>query len=175
MTPSQRGLSLCAITAIILSAGFHARGADQDDSVPYPNGYRSWTFLHASTIPPKLPGFWKRPCESPCTAGIFYFYANAKAMTGLRTGEYPDGAIIAEELLEWRGRESGSGAEGARRMVGVMAKDSLRYGATGGWGFATYDGDSQQDQLDSAAKKACFECHIPRKNQGYVFSEYHER
>jgi len=98
--------------------------AGDGQNVPYPEGYRHWTYLHSSMIGPKLQGFWKRPCESPCTAGIFHFYANDKAMTGIRTGDYSDGAIIAEE---------------------------------------------------SAAQKACFECHIPRKDHGFVFSEYRER
>ncbi len=101
--------------------------------------------------------------------------ANPKAMTGLQTGQYADGAIIAEELLEILGSPSGGGKEGERRLVGAMVKDSQRYASTGGWGFGSYDGDSREDNPDSAAKKACFECHIPRKDQGYVFAEYRER
>jgi hypothetical protein len=163
-----------ALLGIALFGSFGARGAD-DQAVPYPEGYRHWTFLHSSVIGPKLPGFWKRPCEKPCTAGIFGFYANEKAMTGLRTGEYADGAIIAEELLELLGSPSGGGKEGARRLVGVMVKDNKRYASTGGWGFGSYDDDSRENTLDSAAKTACFTCHIPRKDKGYVFAEYHER
>jgi hypothetical protein len=59
--------------------------------------------------------------------GIFNFYANEKVMTGLRSGVYPDGAVIAEELLEILGSASGGGKEGERRLVGVMVKDSQRY------------------------------------------------
>jgi hypothetical protein len=168
------GLPALAIVGLTLAGSFYARGAD-DEKVPFPDGYRHWTFLHSSLIGPKLPGFWKRPCEKPCTAGIFQFYANEKAMAGLRTGEYADGAIIAEELLEVLGSDSGGAKEGERRMVGVMVKDSNRYAATGGWGFGTYQDASREDGLDGAAKKACFQCHVPRKDQGYVFSEYHER
>ena len=163
-----------AIVAFALSGCFDARGAD-GQTVPYPEGYRHWTYLHSSLIGPKLAGFWKRPCEKPCTAGIFNFYANEKAMAGLQTGQYADGAIIAEELLEMLGSPSGGGKEGERRLVGVMVKDSQRYESTGGWGFGSYDGDSREDNLDGAAKKACFECHIPRKDRGYVFTEYRER
>jgi Cytochrome P460 len=96
-------------------------------------------------------------------------------MTGLRTGQYSDGAVIAEELLEMRGSDSGSGKEGERRLVGVMVKDNQRYPSTGGWGFGSYDGDAREDYLDSAARKACFECHISRKDHGFVFAEYRER
>jgi hypothetical protein len=145
------------------------------DSVPFPEGYRHWTYLHSSLIGPTLAGFWKRPCEKPCTAGIFHFYANDKAMTGLRTGDYADGAILAEEMLELHGSASGGGKEGERRLVGVMVKDSTRYASTGGWGFGSFDGATLENQLDAAARRACFACHIPRKEQGYVFSSYHER
>lgn len=168
------GVPALAVVAFALAGCFNARGAD-DQAVPYPEGYRHWTYLHTSLISPKLPGFWKRPCEKPCTAGIFHFYANEKAMAGLKTGQYADGAIIAEEMLELLGSPSGGGQEGERRLVGVMVKDNQRYASTGGWGFGSYDGDSREDNLDSAAKKACFQCHIPKKDQGYVFTEYRER
>jgi Cytochrome P460 len=166
--------NLHAILVIAL-AGFFPMHAGDDQAVPYPEGYRHWTHLHSSLISATLPGFWKRPCEKPCTAGIFHFFGNDKAMTGLRTGEYADGAIIAEELLEVLGSASGGGKEGERRTVGVMVKDSKRYESTGGWGFGSFDGATKENQLDSAARKACFECHIPRKDHGYVFTEYRER
>jgi len=163
-----------AIVAIALIGCFYLR-AEEDTPVPYPAGYRSWTFLHSSIVGGKQPGFWKPPCDKPCTGGIFNFYANEKAMEGLRTGVYADGAIIAEELLELLGRDNGSAQEGPRRMVGVMVKDSKRYASTGGWGFGKYNTVTLADELDSAARNACFQCHIPRKDRGYVFTEYRER
>src|ERR1700691_2597516 len=113
-TTLTKGLTALAIIALALTVRFDARAAD-DQTVPYPEGYRHWTYLHSSLIGPTLAGFWKRPCEKPCTAGIFNFYANEKAMTGLRTGNYADGAVIAEELLEMLGSATGGGKEGQRR------------------------------------------------------------
>jgi hypothetical protein len=168
------GVPAMAIMVLTFAGFFQVRG-DDDQTVPYPQGYRHWTYLHSSLIGPKLAGFWKRPCEKPCTAGIFNFYANAEAMTGLRTGEYANGAIFAEELLEMLGSPTGGGKEGERRLVGVMVKDSQRYVSTGGWGFGTFDGATTENELDSAARKACFQCHIPRKDHGFVFTEYQER
>lgn len=161
--------------SVIVSTGLFRARAAGSDTVPFPEGYRHWTFLHSSLIGPTLAGFWKRPCEKPCTAGIFHFYANEKAMTGLRTGEYADGAIIAEEMLELLGSPTGGGKEGERRLVGVMVKDSKRYASTGGWGFGSFDGATLENQLDAAGRQACFDCHIPRKDHGYVFSSYRER
>ena len=154
--------------------GSRAIGAD-DAAVPYPEGYRHWTFLHSSMVPPNFGDFENKPCAKPCTAGLFHFYANDKAMEGLRTGTYPDGAIIAEEMLEYLGHENGSGAEGQWRVVGVMVKDSRRYASTGGWGFGNFESGSRTNTLDAAAQNACFQCHVPRKDHGYVFTEYRER
>jgi Cytochrome P460 len=173
----QRGRFLSGFAAIVgvaLCCGLYLE-AGEENNVPYPQCYRSWTFLHSSLVPPKLEGFWKRPCEKPCTAGIFHFYGNSKAMEGLRTGTYPDGAILAEEMLEFLGTESGGGREGGRRLVGVMVKDSKLYASTAGWGFGSYDEDSQVNKLTSAESKACFTCHISQKDHGYVFARYQER
>src|SRR5262249_23593830 len=57
-----------------------------DQGTQYPEGYRHWTFLHSSMVPPTFDSFAKKPCEKPCIAGVFHFYANDKAMDGLRTG-----------------------------------------------------------------------------------------
>lgn len=169
MTGVRIALMMAAVLAgsMAISAG--------DSEVPYPEGYRHWTFLHSSMVPATFGAFEKKPCQKPCTAGLFHFYGNDKAMEGLRTGSYADGAIIAEEMLEFLSDEKGGGKEGQRRVVGVMVKDSQRYGATGGWGFGTFDEGGKTNKLDGAARNACFQCHVARKDQGYVFTEYRER
>jgi hypothetical protein len=96
-------------------------------------------------------------------------------MEGLRTGSYPDGAIIAEEMLEWLANSKGGGAEGHRRIIGVMVKNSQRYSSTDGWGYGNFEDGSRVDRLDGKARTACHQCHVSRKAQGFVFSEYRER
>jgi hypothetical protein len=146
-----------------------------DAGTPYPEGYRHWTFLHSSMVPATFEAFGKKPCEKPCMAGIFHFYANDNAMEGLRTGAYPDGAIIAEEMLEWLSTSTGGAKEGQRRIVGVMVRDRDRYSSTGGWGYGTFDDGSRTDKLDAKGREACHQCHVARKDQGYVFTEYRSR
>jgi hypothetical protein len=141
----------------------------------FPEGYRHWTFLHSSMVPPTFDSFAKKPCEKPCMAGIFHFYANPEAMEGLRTGAYPDGAIFAEEMLEWIATTTGSAKEGSRRVVGVMVKDSRRYSSTDGWGYGNFFEGSRTDALDATKREACHSCHVSRKDKGFVFTEYHER
>jgi hypothetical protein len=146
--------------------------ADDEGSVEYPDGYRSWTFLHGSIVPGSFGAFAKAPCVKPCTNGIFYFYANDAAVKGLRDGTYADGSVIAEEMLELRIREKGIGGEGHRVLTAVMIKDSRRYASTGGWGFGNFDEGSKVNTLDAKAQQSCFQCHIARKDAGYVFSKY---
>jgi hypothetical protein len=154
---------------------FTSLTAAADMGTPYPEEYRHWTFLHSSMVPATFDAFGSKPCAKPCTAGLFHFYANDMAVEGLRTGSYPDGAIIAEEMLEWLASSSGGGGEGQRRVVGVMVKDSQRYSSTGGWGYGSFDDGSRVDKLDGKAREACHQCHVARKAQGYVFTEYRER
>jgi hypothetical protein len=149
-------------------------GADEG-TVAFPDGYRNWTFLHSSLVPAAFPGFSKSPCVKPCTNGIFHFYANERAMKGLRTGDYEDGAIIAEEMLEFLVGETGNGGEGRRVLTAVMVKDSSRYATTGGWGFGNFGEGNKVNALDPKAQQTCFQCHISRKDSGYVFTRYAER
>ena len=151
-------------------------GDSSENPVPFPEGYRNWAFLHGTLYGAKNPLFSKRPCEKPCTGGIMYFYANGKALEGFRTGTFADGAIIADELLETHATEDGGAAqEGPRRGVGVMIKDQQRYATTGGWGYATFDGDSKIDTLNAEGKNTCFQCHVSAKDRDYVFTVYRER
>ena len=164
------------LLSVCWNPSFFALADSSDGRVSFPEGYRKWTFLHATVFGPKNGIFGNRPCEKPCTGGIMYFYANEKAMEGLRTGTFADGAVIADELLETHGSEDGNTAkEGPRRGVGVMVKDRQRYAKTGGWGFASFDGDSRTDTLSAEGKNTCFQCHVPRKDRDYVFTVYRER
>jgi hypothetical protein len=153
-----------------------ALAGDPNTPVPYPEGYRQWNHLHTTILAAKHGSFGKEGCQSPCTSGVMHFYANKKAMEGFRTGTFPDGAIIADEVLEIHQPEGKmSGTEGPRRGIGVMVKDRKKYASTGGWGYGAYGPDSKTDRLSLAERTACFTCHSPKKDRDYVFTEYKER
>ena len=164
-----------SVLAIIVAFAHRTTVRADEPTVAYPEGYRNWTFLHGSMVPGSFGAFSKSPCVKPCTNGIFYFYANGLAMKGLRTGIYDDGAIIAEEMLEFKILENGLGGEGRRALTAVMVMDRNRYASTGGWGFGNFDEGSKVNTLDAKAQKACFQCHMPKKDNGYVFSRYGDR
>lgn len=131
--------------------------------VAYPEDYRDWRHVKSMVIQPGH-GLYE------AFGGIHHLYANRKALEGYRTGRFPDGAVIVFDLLE-APSEGGAITEGKRKVVGVMARDARKFAATGGWGFEGFKGDSKTERaVGGNAAKACFECHAPQKDRGYVFS-----
>jgi hypothetical protein len=51
-----------------------------------------------------------------------------------------------------------------------MVKDSKKYAATGGWGFAQFNKGGKP--ADEAKLKTCFPCHEPVKARDFVFTRY---
>jgi hypothetical protein len=131
--------------------------------VPYPMGYRDWHHVKSMVINPGHPLY-------EAFGGIHHLYANKAALKGYAGGTFPDGAVIVFDLLEAKTADNAV-TEGPRKVVGVMHKDAKKYGATGGWGFEGFKGDSHTDRAVGAnAAKACFECHTSQKSRDYVFS-----
>lgn len=90
---------------------------------------------------------------------------------------FPNGAIIArlawsyipsEENNKVFGREQ-SFVAGQPTNVQFMVKDSKKYTATGGWGFAQFKDGKPADE---AVHKTCFSCHKPVKTRDFVFTRY---
>jgi hypothetical protein len=94
---------------------------------------------------------------------------------------FPDGTIIA--ALHWTRVPSDDNNKvlagafpGARSYVigsavnvQFMVKDSKKYAATGGWGFADFKNGKPGDK---ALHEACFPCHEPAKAHDFVFARY---
>jgi hypothetical protein len=164
LTERKKGILLALIAMLIMTLSISLR-AKPNDEVPYPVGYRMWTHVRTVLIGPQSPAF-----ES--FGGLHHIYANQKAMEGYRAGRFPDGSVLVFELLETR-ESAGVTAEGPRKRVGVMVKESKRYAETGGWGFESFQGDSQTERrLNAEGRMACFKCHEPQKDRDFVFSEF---
>jgi Cytochrome P460 len=134
-------------------------------AVPYPEGYRAWQHVKSMVIGAGHPLY-------AAFGGIHHLYANKAAMTGYRTGKFPDGSVIVFDLLETSSAD-GATTEGARKVVGVMHRDAKRYAATGGWGFEGFAGDSKMKRaVGDQAASACFACHTAQAQHNYVFSSY---
>lgn len=56
-----------------------------------------------------------------------------------------------------------------------MERDTVKYAATGGWGFEGFaGGDATQRAVGAEAKTKCFDCHQTDAGADFVFSELRE-
>lgn len=149
---------------VVIAAGLgccYTLASAGDTAVSYPAEYRQWAHVKSTLVGPQHASF-------ATNGGIHHFYANAKGIEGYRTGKFPDGSVLIDDLLEVK-ENAGVTSEGSRRRLAVMVKDSRRYGETGGWGFETFKGDDRdKGVLNVEAKVACFACH--QKASESVFS-----
>jgi len=137
--------------------------------IPFPSGYRDWTHVKSGLIEdPAHPAFARY-------GGLHHIYANPKAMTGYRTGKFPDGAILVYDLHTLVPLPDGSIDQGERRHLDVMVKDSVRFAETHGWGYEEFTANApQMPTLTPKARAGCAACHAARRAHGDVFSEYRE-
>ncbi len=133
--------------------------------VAYPEGYRDWTHVKSMVINQGHPLY-------DAFGGIHHLYANKAALQGYKTGKFPNGSVIVFDLLEAKAADN-TVQEGARKIVGVMAKDATRWKATGGWGYEGFKGDSKSERaVGNNAATACHQCHTQQKDKDFVFSGY---
>jgi hypothetical protein len=129
--------------------------------LPVPGGYREWPLVAVS----------HRTDNKDELRAIL---ANPAAFKALHDGTLPlpDGSILAK--LAWK-REpmaefDGAFRPGAAPRIEFMYKDSKKFPATAGWGFARFvDGKP----ADEAVHKSCFPCHEARvKGHDFVFTRF---
>jgi cytochrome P460 len=131
-----------------------------------PPGYRDWRLISVSH-------------EAGNLNSIGAVLGNDVAITAYREGKlpYPDGTIIAAlhyghvpsaENNKVFGQAQ-SFVPGPPTNIQFMVKDSTKYAATGGWGFATFiDGKPAAP----ASMKSCFPCHNQARASDLVFTHY---
>lgn len=146
----KRGLTGVAVAAAAASLVSPPAWSVEGD-VPYPEGYRSWVHVKSTLVGPSAPGF-------ATNGGLHHYYGNQKALEGYRSGQFPDGAVLIDDLLEIT-EKGGVGSEGSRKRLAVMLKDATKFRETGGWGFEVFKGDESAGTLNAEARAACFKCH----------------
>ena len=110
-------------------------------------------------------------------------FGNEIAIKAFKEGKvpFPDGTIIAAQHWTHVPSEENNkvlagpfpGAQsfvvGSPVNVQFMVKDSTKYAATGGWGFADFKDGKPGDK---ALHETCFPCHTPAKDRDFVFTHY---
>jgi hypothetical protein len=131
-----------------------------------PHGYRDWRLISVAH-------------EAGDLNDIRAILGNDVAIKAYREEKlpFPDGAMIArvawkyvpsEENNKAFGREQ-SFVAGPPTNVQFMVKDSRKYAATGGWGFAQF---TDGKPVNEAVQKSCFSCHDPVKARDFIFTRY---
>jgi Cytochrome P460 len=174
----MRRIVFVPIAAIALAGAvtFLAFASGQDEGAAAPvfgikifPGYRDWKLISVAH-------------EAGNLNDIRAILGNDKAIEAYRKGEqsFPDGSVIAR--LSWNyvpsaennkvfGRDQSFVAGSAPEWyLQFMVKDSKKYAATGGWGYAQFDKDGHP--ADEAKHGTCYPCHVPAKDRDYVFTRY---
>jgi hypothetical protein len=101
--------------------------------------------------------------------GMHHIYANERALQGLRSRRFEEGAVLVAEFLTLARQDNVIDA-GAIRMVDVMVFDPRRFADTDGWGHAEFVGPELKVRaFDSRTE--CHACHATRADKGHVFAE----
>lgn len=155
-----------AASLIIAFMALALTAADAPAPSPdFPDGYRDWRHVSTGLVGPDSPAH-------AVNGGFHHIYANPLALQGYRDGKFPDGAVLVYDLIEAVDRGGGVTAQGARRHVDVMVKDSRRFAATDGWGYAEFPAGERTPRPGIAASqdKICHACHQLAAARDFVFS-----
>lgn len=165
---------LGAIAAFAAAACYMAptSGHADTDAAPIyglkiPLGYRTWQLISVAH-------------EESGLNDLRAILGNDVAIKASLDGKlpYPDGTIIAR--LAWSydplpesekafGRRQSFVAGSPKNGVQFMVKDSRKYAATDGWGFAQFDDGKPAAE---AVHNTCFPCHAIVKSRDFVFNRY---
>jgi len=134
-----------------------------------PPGYRDWKLVSVAHEEGKLND-------------IRAILGNDMAIKAYREGKFPfpDGSIIARLAWNYVPAEENNKIFGRRQSfvagsapdwyLQFMVKDSIKYAATGGWGFAQFNQGGKP--VGGAALLSCYPCHQFIKSRDFVFTRY---
>ncbi len=167
------------LVAVAAVAGFigskvPAAGRADEQAAPIfgikiPPGYRDWKLISVAHEEGKLND-------------LRAVLGNDVAIKTYREGKlpFPDGTVIARIAWSYVPSEENNKVFGRAQSfvpgpapdwyLQLMVKDSKKYAATGGWGFAQFNKEGKP--ADEAMHQTCFPCHEPGKARDFVFTYY---
>ena len=131
-----------------------------------PAGYRDWALIAVAR-------------EEGTLDDIRAVLGNDLAVHAYREGKpFPDGAILSRIAWSYDASEENNKAFGRvqsfvagrpKNGIQFMVKDSKKYAATGGWGYAHFENGRS---ASATLLQSCFPCHAAIKERDYVFTRY---
>jgi hypothetical protein len=167
-------LAMGAIVILAIAVAFVAlaSGHAGENSAPVfvkeiPPGYRDWKLISVAH-------------EEGTLNDIRAILGNDIGVKAYREGKlpFPEGTIIgrlawsyvsSEENNKVFGRPQSFVAGHPTNGVQFMVKDSKKYAATGGWGYAHFNDGKPATE---AFMQSCFSCHQAIKSHDFVFTRY---
>ena len=160
-------LAVATLTGTVGSASGQADEAAPVFGIKMPADYRDWRLSSVAR-------------EEGKQQDIRAILGNDIAIKAYRDGTlpFPDGTIIARLAWSYDSSQENNKVFGQRQSfvagapkngVQFMVKDSKKYAATGGWGFAQFDDGKP---ASAAVHNTCFACHEPGKARDFVFTRY---
>ena len=168
----MKRIAVALLTAALAGTAGSASGQADGEAVPIfgirmPADYRDWRLISVAR-------------EEGMQQDIRAVLGNDIAIKAYRDGTlpFPDGTIIArlawsydssEENNKVFGQAQSHVAGAPKNGVQFMVKDSKKYAATGGWGFAQFDDGKPAGE---AVQNTCFSCHATVEARDFVFNRY---
>ncbi|MEZ5573795.1 MAG: cytochrome P460 family protein [Halioglobus sp.] len=157
------------------AAVFNARGELQQ-----PQHFRQWVFLGAPLTPNGLNN------GQAAFPEIHHVYINPDAYAVYQqTGQFPDGTVIAKELVLLQEPDYKDGSKnapsgrgffaGAFHGMDVMVKDSSRFSTTNSWGFFNFGHHAPpyEPSAKAAPAESCASCHTANAHRDMVFANFY--
>jgi hypothetical protein len=153
----------------LLAAGHQEATEAPVFGITIPAGYRDWRLISVAH-------------EEGNLNDVRAILGNDVAIKTYREGKlpFPDGTIIARIAWSYVSSEENNKVFGRSQSfiagnptewyLQLMVKNSKKYAATGGWGFAQFN--KEGIPADVEKHKTCFRCHEPVKDRDFVFTRY---
>jgi Cytochrome P460 len=156
-------LAIGALTGVSCAALSADAVAPAPNGITIPPGYKDWRTIAVS-----------HRTDNNTLRAILGNDVAIKAAREGKTNPWPDGTMMAKVAWKDKTHEVWKTATvpGDFIQAEFMIKDSSKYAATGGWGFARWVGMDQKPYgKDANFVQECFGCHTPMKNNDYMFTQ----
>jgi hypothetical protein len=167
-----------AVLGVLAATAIYANTADEKYTLKTPagvafadfKGYEDWSVVSSARTDEVLKVIVANPA-------MIKAYKEGIPGNGK---PFPEGAKIAK--LQWKPKKSTEApfvvdVPDTLSQAFLMEKDSKRWPATGGWGYALFNYDPKTDKFTADAAPAdCGQaCHLAVKSKDYIFHPYQKR